>query len=43
VSLPSQQYDHVVINKGGKVIGRDGMPLKAPIDKDRNRGKTAGD
>ncbi|MFD6997813.1 hypothetical protein ACFWA5_16400 [Streptomyces mirabilis] len=27
-----QQVDHVVINSGGKVIGRDGKPIKGAID-----------
>jgi len=33
-SWPSQRNDHVIINKDGKVIGRDGRPLNAAIDKD---------
>lgn len=29
-SQPTQQQDHVVVNSGGKVIGRDGRPLPPP-------------
>lgn len=31
---PYQQVDHVVINSGGKVIGRDGKPIKGSIKDD---------
>ncbi|WP_405965607.1 hypothetical protein OG713_42625 [Streptomyces sp. NBC_00723] len=33
-SQPFQQVDHVVINSGGRVIGRDGKPIKGAINGD---------
>ena len=33
-SNPSQQVDHVVINSGGRVIGRDGQPINGSIKND---------
>lgn len=31
-----QQVDHVVVNYGGKIIGRDGKPIEGPINKDQH-------
>lgn len=33
-SNPSQQVDHVVVNSGGKIIGRYGDPLNVPLKDD---------
>lgn len=30
-SQPSQQVDHVIVRKDGKVIGRDGRPIQGSI------------
>jgi filamentous hemagglutinin family protein len=32
--FPSQRVDHVIIRKGGKVIGKDGKPISDPIKSD---------
>jgi hypothetical protein len=34
----SQQGDHVVINSGGRIIGRDGKPLPGPLSKNWEMG-----
>ncbi|MDI6836301.1 MAG: hypothetical protein QMD99_11390 [Rhizobiaceae bacterium] len=33
-SNPTQQVDHVIVNSGGKVIGRDGLPIRGSIQDD---------
>ena len=31
---PSQRVDHVIVRSGGKVLGRDGMPIEGSIKQD---------
>jgi len=35
--FPTQQVDHVVVVRGGKVIGRDGKPIQTSIREDYER------
>jgi hypothetical protein len=34
---PSQQVDHVVVRRNGKVIGRDGQPIKGSVKDNREQ------